>query len=156
MSPGRPQSSALDDAVEGMMKRELAHGLAVMKSPINGQGCFATAFFRGRHKIAEYTGERVSRREAARRARHRRKLRICAINSNWSLDGSVGGNGTHYINHSCEPNCYMRITHGHILFIALRDIHPGEEITLDYVTTHHSDKKRCRCKAPSCRGTINK
>jgi hypothetical protein len=83
-------------------------------------------------------------------------LRICAINNRWSLDGSLGGNGTHCINHSCEPNCFMRISYGHILFLALRDIHPGEEITLDYVQTYHSDSKRCRCGAKTCRGTINK
>jgi len=135
---------------------KLAYGLAVRSSPINGKGCFATIFFHRGHKIAEYAGERIARREAARRARGRRKLRICAINSYWSLDGSVGGNGTHYINHSCAPNSYMKITYGHILFMALRDIHPGEEITLDYVSTLHSNDKRCHCKATACRGTINK
>jgi SET domain-containing protein len=135
---------------------QLAHGLAVRPSGIDGRGCFATIFFRKGRKIAEYTGERISRREVARRARGRRKLRICAINSYWSLDGSKGGNGTHYINHSCAPNSYMRITHGHILFMALKDIHPGEEITLDYVITLHPNDKRCHCKAPNCRGTINK
>jgi SET domain-containing protein len=136
--------------------QKLAHGLAVRASPINGRGCFATVMFPGGRKIAEYAGEKISRREVARRIRHRRKLRICAINQYWSIDGSRGGNGTHYINHSCEPNSYMKITYGHILFIALRDIHPGEEITLDYVSTYHSDRKRCRCQAPSCRGTINR
>jgi SET domain-containing protein len=134
----------------------LAPGLAVRPSPIDGKGCFATVRFRKGRKIAEYAGERISRREVARRARGRRKLRICAINSYWSLDGSRGGNGTHYINHSCQPNSYMRITHGHILFMALRDIAPGEEITLDYVITLHSNDKRCHCKATNCRGTINK
>ncbi|HZG51351.1 MAG TPA: SET domain-containing protein-lysine N-methyltransferase [Pyrinomonadaceae bacterium] len=135
---------------------KLAHGLAVRPSRIDGRGCFATVFFRKGRKIAEYEGERISRAEVARRARGRRKLRICAVNSYWSLDGSRGGNGTHYINHSCAPNSYMRITHGHILFMALKDIRPGEEITLDYVTTLHANDKRCRCKARTCRGTINK
>jgi SET domain-containing protein len=83
-------------------------------------------------------------------------LRICAINNRWSVDGSRGGNGTHYINHSCEPNSYMKILYDHILFIALRHIESGEEITIDYESTLHSDKKRCTCGAPTCRGTINK
>ena len=135
---------------------KLAPGLEIRKSQINGRGCFATAFFPRGKKIAAYAGELISRREEERRARTRRVLRICAINSRWSLDGSRGGNGTHYINHSCEPNSYMRVTRGHILFMALRDIHPGEEITVDYVVTHHPDTKPCRCKAPNCRGTINK
>ena len=134
----------------------LAHGLTIRESPINGKGCFATIFFPRRRKIADYAGERITEEEAKRRAARRRILRICAINNQWSLDGSRGGNGTHYINHSCEPNCFMKILHGHIQFYALRDIHPGEEITLDYETTLHSDDKRCACKAPSCRGTINR
>jgi SET domain-containing protein len=50
----------------------------------------------------------------------------------------------------------MKILYKHILFIALRDIRAGEEITIDYETTLHSDDKRCICRAPKCRGTINK
>jgi SET domain-containing protein len=137
------------------MKLKLAHGLSVKPSLIDGKGCFATIkFMRGR-KIAEYTGERINNREAERRA-GRRKLRICAIDWRWSLDGSRGGNGTHYINHSCQPNCYMKILYGHILFYALRDIKVGEELTVDYEITLHSDKKKCTCGAKNCRGTINK
>ena len=137
------------------MKLQLARGLAVKPSPIHGKGCFATIAFNKRHKIAEYAGEKISNAEARRRA-HRRTLRICEVNNRWSLDGSRGGNGTHYINHSCSPNAFMKILHNHILFIALCDIEPGEEITIDYETTLHSDDKRCVCGAINCRGTINK
>lgn len=137
------------------MRLKLAPGLAIYKSPIEGKGCFAIKRFQHRRKIAEYMGQRITDAEANRRA-NRRRLRICAIDGRWSLDGSRGGNGTHYINHSCEPNAYMKILHGHILFMALRDIEPGEEITIDYQSTLHSNKKRCICGAPSCRGTINK
>jgi SET domain-containing protein len=137
------------------VKLQLARGLAVKPSPIHGKGCFATIAFNKRHKIAEYAGEKISNAEARRRA-HRRTLRICEVNNRWSLDGSRGGNGTHYINHSCSPNAFMKILHNHILFIALCDIEPGEEITIDYETTLHSDDKRCVCGAINCRGTINK
>ncbi len=137
------------------MKLRLAPGLTIKKSPIEGQGCFSTAQFKRWHKIAEYTGELISAAEAKRRA-GRKRLRICGIDHLWSLDGSKGGNGTHYINHSCEPNAFMKIVYDHILFIALRDIEPGEEITIDYYSTLHSDTKRCICGAPTCRGTINK
>ncbi len=137
------------------MKLRLAPGLTIRKSTIEGKGCFSEAPFRRGRKIAEYAGEKITNAEANRRA-DRERLRICAIDNRWSLDGSRGGNGTHYINHSCEPNAFMKITYGHILFIALSDIEPGEEITIDYESTLHSDKKRCICRAPSCRGTINK
>jgi len=134
---------------------KLAHGLAIKESPINGKGCFATILFPHRRKIAEYTGERITNAEARRRA-SRRKLRICGLDERWSLDGARGGNGTHYINHSCQPNAFMMSTRGHILFFALRDIQPGEEITVDYQVTWHDDDKRCTCGAEKCRGTINK
>ena len=137
------------------VKLKLAPGLSISRSPINGKGCFATQVFKRRRKIAEYTGEIIPDREAQRRA-HRAKLRICDIDGRFSIDGSRGGNGTHYINHSCTPNAYMRTLHDHVLFFALRDIAPGEEITIDYEETLHSDRKRCRCGAVNCRGTINR
>jgi SET domain-containing protein len=138
------------------MKVKLAPGLSIGKSPINGRGCFATIPFRRGRKIAAYTGERISDLEAQKRARRRRILRICDIDGRWSIDGSRGGNGTHYINHSCEPSAYMKTLYGHVLFFALRDIQPGEEITIDYEITLHPDSKRCKCGAPTCRGTINR
>lgn len=137
------------------MSLKLAPGLSIGKSKINGRGCFAATEFKRGRKIAEYTGERISDLEAQRRA-GRAKLRICDIDGRWSLDGSRGGNGTHYINHSCAPNAYMKTIHGHVLFFALRDIRRGEEITIDYEDTLHPDSKRCRCGAASCRGTINR
>ena len=137
------------------MKLQLAPGLEIKESSINGKGCYATKAFSGSRKIAEYAGERISNAEANRRA-DRKTLRICAINNRWSLDGSRGGNGTHYINHSCVPNAFMQILYDHILFFALRDINPGEEITIDYESTLHSDDKRCICGAKGCRGTINR
>ncbi|HVF56795.1 MAG TPA: SET domain-containing protein-lysine N-methyltransferase [Pyrinomonadaceae bacterium] len=138
-----------------MMKQELAHGIEVRPSKIDGKGCFATVLFPKGRKIAELTGERVSRVEAARRMHGKRRLHICAINPYWGIDSSRGGNGTQYVNHSCAPNSFMKIIHEHVIFFALRDIHPGEEITLDYVESYHPDTKRCRCGSPTCRSTIN-
>ena len=134
---------------------ETAPGIRVGKSKIDGRGCFAARRFRKWEKIAELEGERVSRVEAARRMRGKRRLHICAIDSYWGIDGSRGGNGSQFINHSCRPNSFVRITHGHVIFFALRDIEPGEEITLDYVESYHPDDYRCRCGVENCRGTIN-
>jgi uncharacterized protein len=147
---------AYNEANAAPMKLNLAPGLSIRKSEINGNGCFATVRFPRGRKIAEYKGERISDLEARKRARTRRFLRICDIDGRWSLDGAKGGNGTHYINHCCEPNAYIRITHGHVLFFALRDIPAGEEITIDYEQTLLPNSKRCRCGAQSCRGKINK
>ncbi len=139
-----------------MTKSTLAPGISIRKSEIEGKGCFAAAAFRKGRKIAEYAGERISRAEVAHRLQGKRRIRICGIDSYWAIDGSHGGNGTQYINHSCAPNCFMRVVHGHILIFALHDIHAGDEITLDYVDSYHSDKTACRCGATTCRSTINK
>ena len=88
--------------------------------------------FRKRRKIAEYTGERITNAEAERRAKRRRVLRMSGLDDRWSIDGARGGNGTHYINHSCNPNAFMQTVRGHLLVLALRDIAPGEEITVNY------------------------
>ena len=80
---------------------------------------------------------------------------LFTLDSYWTIDGSVGGSGAQYINHSCEPNLVTRIVKDHILYISLRPIKTGEELTVDY----HFDKKvervECRCGATTCRGTIN-
>ena len=137
-------------------KEGLAPGIFVGQSAIDGKGCFAAVPFARGRKIAEYEGERISRLEVARRLAGRRRIHICGIDTYWAIDGSRGGNGTQYVNHSCAPNIFLRIMHGHILLFALRDIAKGEELTLDYVDSYHSDSTACTCKAATCRSTINK
>lgn len=138
-----------------VMNQELAFGLMIRKSPIDNQGCFTTIRFPQGSQIAEYTGERITYGEALRRMRGRRRNRICGVDLGWCIDGNVGGNMTQYINHSCEPNCDAQLVQGCILLFALRDIAPGEEITVDYGRSFHTDRKKCRCRSFSCRGTIN-
>ena len=136
-------------------KTIFAPGIEVKPSAIDGKGTFATIQFKKGRKIAEFVGERISRIETAKRLRGKRRIRICGIDSYWAIDGSVGGNGTQFINHSCAPNCSLRQVRGHLIFFALKDIAPGEEILLDYEESYHDDSKKCRCGAPNCRGRIN-
>ncbi len=139
-----------------LQEQLLAPGLIVKASPIDGQGCYAAQPFRKGRKIAEYEGERISRREIKRRLEGATRIHICAIDSYWAIDGSVGGNGTQYLNHSCRPNIFVKIVRERIYFYALRDIVPGEELTLDYIVSWHDDETPCSCGALNCRGTINK
>lgn len=73
----------------------------------------------------------------------------------WTIDGSVNGSGAEYINHSCDPNLVARIIKGHILYMSLRDIKKGEELTVDYHFDKKVEKVACICGTPKCRGTIN-
>lgn len=57
-----------------------------------------------------------------------------------------------FSNHSCEPNLGVE---GQIVFVALRDIAAGEELTHDWATTDDdSYEMECRCGAPACRKVI--
>lgn len=139
-----------------LKEQPLAPGIEVKPSAIDGLGCYATQVFRKARKITEYVGERISRREINRRIEGAQRIHICAIDTYWAIDGSVGGNGTEYLNHSCQPNAFIKTINGRVYFYALRDIQPGEEITLDYISSWHDDETKCFCGAPNCRGTINK
>src|SRR5262245_24812409 len=55
-----------------------------------------------------------------------------------------------FLNHSCEPNVGIQ---GQIVFVALRAIAAGEELTLDYATIERpAEPMACRCGAGCCRG----
>jgi SET domain-containing protein len=57
-----------------------------------------------------------------------------------------------YTNHSCEPNLAIQ---GQIVFVAMRDIAAGEELTHDWATTDDGTyEMTCRCGQPSCRRVI--
>lgn len=57
-----------------------------------------------------------------------------------------------YNNHSCDPNCGM---HGEITFVAIRDIQPGEELTVDYAFIDNEDYSfECQCGSEKCRHIV--
>lgn len=57
-----------------------------------------------------------------------------------------------FLNHCCEPNVGVQ---GQIVFVAMRDISPGEELLLDYAMIDaDSEPMQCTCGAESCRKVI--
>lgn len=131
--------------------QKLAPGLSISRSKIDGEGCFTKLPMSKGAIIAEYTGEKISQKEAKLRVRSGRgRRRISDIDERWCIDGSRGGNGTQYINHSCEPNCEVIVEQERILIYALRDIALGEEITTDYLYELGLEGAQCNCQTPSC------
>jgi SET domain-containing protein len=124
-------------------------------SKIHRWGVYATERIPAGRKVLEYTGEKISRRETKKRAESSRFIYLFTLDPYWTIDGSVGGSGAQYINHSCAPNLIARIVRGHILYMSLRDIKPGEELTVDYHFDKKVEKVTCKCGASNCRGTIN-
>ncbi|MEP7132991.1 MAG: SET domain-containing protein-lysine N-methyltransferase [Acidobacteriota bacterium] len=60
--------------------------------------------------------------------------------------------GMIFSNHSCEPNLGVA---GQIVFVALRNIRPGEELTHDWAMTDDDRyEMECRCGSPACRRVV--
>ena len=128
--------------------------LYVARSRVEGRGCFTAKAIPRRRRIGELMGERISHAEARRRMRGRRRIRISDVDERTAIDLDRRGDATAFINHSCAPNVFMRVQHGHPLLFALRPIKAGEELLLDYGDSHHDGKLPCRCGAANCRGRI--
>ena len=141
----------------------------VRDSHIHGRGVFAARRIRKGTRIVEYTGERISNKEADRRYDDTRMKRhhtfLFTLDSKTVIDGAIktGGGDASFINHSCEPNCEAVITDRKIFIHALHTIEPGEELAYDYQyeRTGKNDAELekfyvCKCGAPSCRGSIMK
>jgi SET domain-containing protein len=59
-----------------------------------------------------------------------------------------------YVNHSCDPNCYVKTIDGVRNVLALRDIAEGEEITYDYAINGDNEGTfPCHCGSKRCRKT---
>lgn len=126
----------------------------VRASPIQGRGLFATGEFQA-GEIVCIKGGYVFTRETLRKiapALGPAEIQIA--------DGLFIGprspeereGGMIFSNHSCDPNIGVQ---GQIVFVALRRIEAGEELTHDWATTDDDDYTlACRCGAPCCRGTI--
>eukprot|EP00300_Choanocystis_sp_HF-7_P006344 c1464_g1_i1.p1 GENE.c1464_g1_i1~~c1464_g1_i1.p1 ORF type:complete len:357 (+),score=64.69 c1464_g1_i1:68-1138(+) len=69
-----------------------------------------------------------------------------------------------FMNHSCDPNTYNptqtdeEIENCSYRCVAIRDVHPGDQITCDYnlfeYDSHGKDIEHCMCGAPRCFGSV--
>ncbi len=128
--------------------------VVVKPSHIDGQGAFAAEAVAARLKIGEIRGESVSVSEARIRATRQERIMIVEVSKRKAIDFSQSADPMRYTNHSCKPNARLCIRQGRVEFYALRDIAPGEEITVDYGETHHEGQLKCRCGAPGCVGWL--
>ena len=123
------------------------------RSRSTGRGLFAGTAIAARAKIGEYEGEAIGLGEARRRARGRRIVAIVELERH-AIDATRWKHGLRFINHSCDPNTFIRCTRERTEFYARRRIRAGEELTCDYGASQHNGKLPCRCGAANCRGFI--
>lgn len=106
----------------------------IRPSRIQGRGLFTAQRIPEGEWVIEYTGQKVSRREGARRERYYNSIGYSLLFDldDCYLDGLIGGNESIYINHSLRPNLEARVRRGGVWFHSLRTIRKGEELTFDY------------------------
>jgi hypothetical protein len=134
------------------------------QSAIHGRGVYAREPIPDGTPVIEYTGERITKAEAARRetqrlARQRRggddSVYIFNLTNRHDLDGRTRRNVARLINHSCAPNCRIEVIRGRVWITARRDIPAGAELTFDYGFAFAEwPLHPCRCGAPRCPGFI--
>lgn len=126
----------------------------VRPSPIQGLGLFAKAAIakgevvavKGGYVLDQRAWSRLEKELGAAEIQIAEDLFIAPVSQD-ERDGSML-----YTNHSCDPNIGIQ---GQIVFVAMRDIAPGEELTHDWATTDDlDDEMTCNCGSPLCRGRV--
>jgi SET domain-containing protein len=61
-----------------------------------------------------------------------------------------------YVNHSCEPNCGIKIDGDAVKLVAIVPVGAGHQITFDYSTTMHNFdyEMKCACGSKTCRQRV--
>jgi SET domain-containing protein len=126
----------------------------VRTSPIHGKGLFAKhsiaageiVAVKGGHILPKHEWTDLEQQLGSAEIQIADDLFIAPV-SQEQRDGSML-----YTNHSCNPNIAIQ---GQIVFVAMRDISAGEELTHDWATTDDLNyAMECNCGSENCRGTI--
>jgi hypothetical protein len=157
LKPADPQSylAARQKHQPRIDSRYARFRLKIGASPIHRWGVFAQERIPARRNVIEYVGERVNGVETCRRMKHAKETYIFRLDEFWRIDGSVGGSGAEFINHSCDANLRGRRRGDRVFYQSVCPIEAGDELTVDYQFSSKIPKVLCRCGSPKCRGTIN-
>ena len=126
----------------------------VRESPIQGRGLFATGALRAGEIVCVKGGHIFNRTTLDEVAPVLGPAEIQIADDLFigALDSAEREGCMVFSNHSCDPNIGVR---GQIVFVAMRAIAAGEELTHDWATTDNDNyAMECRCGAARCRGVV--
>ena len=125
----------------------------VRDSQIDGMGVFARRNFA--------TGETVFVRGEMRPVTPDQPLDESAGELERHCDWIEGGKQVYlafperHVNHSCEPNAFVRFEGDGAVYVALQPLHANEEITTSYsVNLWDGEAWECSCGSERCLGTV--
>ncbi|KAI7871019.1 hypothetical protein BDF14DRAFT_1878860 [Spinellus fusiger] len=160
-----------------VVQRGRTFELEIFKTKSKGWGVRALTVIPANAFVEEYIGEVIKEKEGKFRSKVCDQLSLSYLfnmdiatsegqENTYVIDAFCFGNVSRFFNHSCQPNLQVfpvfhdsaDLAFHRLAFFALRDIHPGEELTLNYYGERHvtADKKKedqgksCLCGEPGC------
>ena len=152
----------------------MARRYVARRSPIHGNGVFATAPMGKGDELIEYKGKLLTHAEADELygdGGETGHTFLFTLNEHYIIDANQHGNSARWINHSCAPNCRALVEESasddprkdKVVIETIRAIKPGEELTYDYgivLDVPHTARLKkvwkCLCGSPKCTGTLLK
>jgi uncharacterized protein len=128
---------------------------AVKTSPIQGRGLFAIEPIRKGEIVCVKGGHIFNRQKLQEVSQSLGPAEIHIAEDMFigPLDEVEREGSMIFSNHSCDPNIGVQ---GQIVFVAMRDIDKGEELTHDWATTDDDNyEMECNCGADNCRKVIS-
>jgi len=131
----------------------------VKKTKEKGRGVFAEKIIPAGTIIGDYIGKVIKTAEYDLDL-DKKGLYLMYFSDRASIYPDLKKPGIYLLNHSCIPNCWMYTYRGHTLFFALRDISPGEELTISYLLSPKTDACQpcthtCKCESELCTGSMH-
>lgn len=142
------------------------------RSPIHGNGVFATVDIPAETEVIEYRGRLLTHAQADKAyggTTESGHTFLFTLNDRYVIDANVDGNVARWINHSCAPNC-RAVLHedvggkprgDRVVIETVRSVKSGEELTYDYgitlserLTPRLKHIWACRCGVSRCIGTM--
>ena len=126
----------------------------IKDSPGIGQGLFSTKDFNKNEVLFKFEGKKISSEEALKIPNNDRVLQIGP-----QLFIDLGNHYSVFTNHSCNPNCYVKIAVNNAFLLSSRAIKAGDELFFDYSTTSTETidtwSMKCNCHPFGCRKIIS-
>ena len=124
--------------------------ITVRQSHLGGLGVFTVESLRAHQVVCEFRiGREVTEEEPLRPELGERPEHCPLIDDHWYLIPPPEC----YLNHSCDPNVFLRFGNERIDIVARRETSANSELTIDYLINNQGgDSWPCWCGAARCRG----
>lgn len=129
----------------------------IKNSGVKGMGLYSTVNIPTNHTIFEFVGKVLTSKDIVGLNKST-SANLLQIGSDLYLD--VSGQSSMFINHSCTPNCCIKIVLNRAWLVSVKSIIIDEELTFDYSTTSTDNPNtwamQCACGNNQfvCRKTI--